>query len=573
MTTPSLQRYREARDLLETLGARFARENPVLAPELEERSRDPDVERVLEGVAYVAGQIRERLELDYTEFVHGFVDTVWPHYLRPIPSMSIVEFEAAPGAVLGGARRIPRVETRLASVPVDGTTCGFRTAHEVVLRPLAIESARFETQARRGSLHLGLRLEGDAPVRALALDALRLYLHADFPAAAATFAWLTAHARQVELRAQDASGASRSVFAPSLDGAVVRAGGRSADEALLPYPLHSFAGYRLLQEYFAMPQRYLFVDLLGMEALEALAPSGRFEIVVHGVERPPSGVRVDEKCFRLHCTPVVNLFENAVDPLLLDHRDASHLLRPSGLRASHYDVYSVDRVTGLPRGGGARREYAPFSAFLHDTGDGAGRYYQLHRAPAPGAAGMLAHLTVVTEPAGGELPEEEWLSIDATCTNARLGEGLRPGDISLATDASPDFARFRNLTPVSRTARPPLGRELHAVAIRHMLLHYAGFAEAEALRALLELYDFHAREDRQAARALELLVGAIASLTSQPESRRLRWSPVLGTHTRIVLDESGFLGEGGMALFGSVLEEFFALASSASPASSPSSRR
>jgi len=549
-------------DLLETLGAEFARENPVLAPELGERSSDPDVERVLEGVAFVAGQIRERLDLDYAEFVHTLVDAVWPHYLRPVPSMSIVEFEAAPGVAPGRPRRIPRGETRVASVPVDGTPCVFRTGHDVVLRPLAMESARFETRGRAGSLHLELCLLADVPPRELALDRLRLYLHADFPAAAQVFTWLVNGAREVELVASGADGTTRRVRVAAPDGLPVRPAGRGPDEALLPYPPHSFDGYRLLQEYFAIPQRFLFVDLVGLDALAGLGPCDRFEVVVHGSERPPAGVRVDAGSFRLHCAPVVNLFESAADPLRLDHRDARHLLRPQGLEATHYDIYSVDRVVGIPRRGGPRREYQAFSSFLHGTRGDAGRYYQLRRVRAGDRPASLAYLSVVTEPEGGDLPDEEWLSIEATCTNARLGEGLRQGDLSAPTDGSPDFAVFRNITPVSRSVLPPLGGELHGVAVRHMLLHYASNATVDSLRALLALYNFHAREDRQSARALELLLAAIVRVETEPESRRLRVSPVLGTHVRLVLDESGFLGEGGLYLFASVLEEFYALASS-----------
>lgn len=549
-------------DLLNTLGAEFARENPVIAPELGERSTDPDVERVLEGVAYVSGQIRERLGLDYAEFVHTLVDAVWPHYLRPVPSMSIVEFDAAPGVTLAGPRTIPRRETRVASVPVDGTSCEFRTGHDVVLRPLAVESARFETRGRRGSLHLELCLLADVPPRALALDRLRLYVHADFPAAASIFTWLVNGASAIELVATGEDGATRRVELPAPDGWPVRPGGRRADEALLPYPPHSFEGYRLLQEYFATPQRFLFVDLLGFEALADLGPCDRFEVVVHARERPPAGVRVDAGTFRLHCTPVVNLFESAADPLLLDHRASRKLLRPQGLRATHYDIYSVDRVVGIPRHGGPRREYKAFSSFLHGVRGDEGRYFQVRRVRDPDRPSSLVYLSVVTEAAGGALPDEEWLSIEATCTNARLGEGLRQGDLSVATDSSPDFAVFRNITPVSRSVLPPLGEELHGVAVRHLLIHYASNATVESLRALAALYNFHAREDRQSARALELLLAAIVRVSSEPETRRLDVAPVLGTHVRLVLDESGFLGEGGLYLFASVLEEFYALASS-----------
>ncbi|MEM7412539.1 MAG: type VI secretion system baseplate subunit TssF [Myxococcota bacterium] len=560
MSQSPTHRYLEALDNLRQLGSQFSRENPVLAPELGEASADPDVERVLEGIAYASGQIRGRLDEDLGEFVQSYADALWPHFLRPVPSMSIVEFEAAPGVELPEPRPIPRETTRLATTPVDGTTCSFRTGHDVLLRPVAVESAHFEDRGRRADLEVELCLLGDVPVRALDLDSLRFYLHADYPAAASLFAWLVGGCDGISLVTTDEGGRDHRLEVRGQAGPPVRAAGVSRDEALLPYPARSFDGYRLLQEYFAIPQRFLFVDVLGLRALEAWKTVDRFRIVFHGRQRAPQGVRVDAGTFRLHCTPVVNLFESTTDPLLLDHRDATMLLRPSGLEPSHYEVHSIERVQGLPRQGGPRRHYAPFGGFRSDP-ETAGRHYQLRRKVDPDGSGMLSYLTVVTESAGSALPEEEWLSIDAICTNARLGEALRVGDISVATEDSPDFAVFQNLTPVSRSVRPPLGAELLGIATRHSLLQYAPLASTDSLRTLLSLYDFHASEDRQSARALELLLRSVVSIESRPESRRLQVAPVRGMHTRIVLDESGFLGEGGLFVFASVLEEVLSLAS------------
>jgi type VI secretion system protein ImpG len=551
--------YQEELELLRELGREFSREHPALAPHLAEAGTDPDVERVLEGVAYLTGGIRERLDDDFPQLTQTLLEMLWPHYLRPVPSTSIVEFAHPAKPRVSSSERIVRGTTELESVPVDGTPCRFRTCYDVDFHPLRIAEARLESGGR-GALRVRFEVVGNAKLGELRLDPLRLYLHSgDLSLSTTLYFWLLRHVEVAELEVVKGGKLHRAPL-PARPPPVRPAGVRE-EEGLFPYPRHSFLGYRLLQEYFTLPQKFLFVEVFGLGALAELAPETSFDLVLRFRERPPDGLRVSADNVRLYCTPVVNLTARDADPIRLDHRKTSYLLRPSDPEPNHFEVYSVETVTGLAHGTGERREYLPFYSFRHgmSPGDPRAIYYQLRRAPAVGKPNSDVYLSFVTAEERGRLPETETISVELTCTNRRLPEGLKPGDIRQHTDVSPQFAEFRNLTPLTPSVMPPLGGGFHWRLISHLALNRVSLVSPDALRGILGLYNFQALHDRQAGRANQLRLAAISAIEARPSERIFRGTPMRGLHTRIELDEGGFAGEGELYLFATVLEEFLAL--------------
>lgn len=549
--------YEEELEYLREMGRELARENPALAPMLSEASSDPDVERVLEGVAFLTGLIRERLEDDLPELTQTLLAMTWPHYLQPLPSLSVVEFEHPPKPKVNTTQRIPRMTTELDSVQVDGTPCRFRTCYDVDFQPLRVADAGLET-AGRGALRIAFELLGGAKFQELTLDSLRLYLHGDVAATTMIYLWLLRHTTRVELRVGGAGRRGRTVTLPGAEA--IRPVGFSQDEALTPYPRYSFAGYGMLREYFALPQKFLFVDVLGLAALADLEPVEGFEVLFHFDERPPDGMRVDRERIRLHCTPVVNLLRMNAEPIVVTPERASYLVRVADPAPDHFEVFSVDEVIGLLHGRSERRTYEPFYSFRHGLEEGREPvFFKLTRKPGVGRPNSDCYLSFVSLDEKRALPEAETLSMTLTCTNRKLPEALLPGDIRVHTDSSPEYAEFRNVTPLTRSVLPPLEGGLHWRLISHLSLNYLSLATLEGLRGVLRLYDVHALYDRQEARALENRLEAIRSVDSGPEERVFRGVPIRGTHTRIALDEEGFASEGEMYLFASLLEQFLSL--------------
>ena len=549
--------YQEELQYLRELGSDFAREHPNLAPMLAEASSDPDVERVLQGVAFLTGAIRERLDDDLPELTQTLVEMTWPHYLRPIPAFSIVEFQHPAKPKVTTTQRVPRFETELDSVQVDGTACRFRTCYDVTFQPLRVTESALD-QAGRASIQLSLALLGGAKLADLELDSLRFYLHGDVATSADLFLWLMRRLERVELCVKEGRRVRRLTL--PTHPSPLRPVGFEDSESLEPYPLQSFPGFGMLREFFALPQKYLFFDLVGLDALGELAPEAEFDIVFHFSERLPEGMRVDEGRFRLHCAPVVNLMKIGGEPLIVSPERTRYQIRASDPSPDNYEVFSVDSVIGLLHGRSERREYRPFFAFRHGLGDEAQPiFYKTSRQPGAGRPNSDSYISFVSLDAENALPDAETISMELTCTNRTLAEQLRPGDIKLHTDSSPEFAEFQNLTPPTRSVLPPLEGDLLWRLISHLSLNYLSLASVDGLRGIIRLYNLHATYDRQESRALENRLEAIQSVATTPESRLLQGAPVRGTRVDVTLDEEGFASEGEMYLFASVLEEFLRL--------------
>jgi type VI secretion system protein ImpG len=281
--------------------------------------------------------------------------------------------------------------------------------------------------------------------------------------------------------------------------------------------------------------------------------------VVRFRDRPPEGLRVSAENLRLHCTPIVNLLAKDADPIRLDQRRSSYLVRPADPEPDHFEVYSVEKVTGLVPGSRRRVEYRPFYAFRHGRDEGDGAYYKLQRRAAAGRENSDCHLAFVTASDRSTVPDLEIVSVELVCTNRRLAESLKPGDVCRHTDRSPQVAEFRNIAPVTPSVVPPLGGDFHWRLISHLTLNMTSLASAPALRALLSLYDFLALHDRQAAAATERQLDAIRDVRMRPAERLFRGAVLRGIDTTITLQEDRFTSEGELYLFAGVLEEFLSL--------------
>ncbi len=141
--------------------------------------------------------------------------------------------------------------------------------------------------------------------------------------------------------------------------------------ALLPAEGRSFRGYRILREYFACPERFLFFSIEGLR--RALAAGGQTcELVFlfrRSAELLAGAVGPDN--FRLFCSPAVNLFEKPLGGFHVRKHDHEHLVTPDRTRPLDFEIYRLLEVTAQPRTG-PRREVAPlyaFGALLYDWND------------------------------------------------------------------------------------------------------------------------------------------------------------------------------------------------------------
>jgi type VI secretion system protein ImpG len=529
---------------LKDLGEEFSKAHPALAPMLSGPTTDPDVERLLEGVAFLTALLRQKLDDEFPELINELMQLIWPHYLRPIPSTAIVAF--APKPTLRQSMTIPS-EIQIASVPVEGTSCLFKTAFDVEVHPLHLLDASFSQPSGRPPV-IKLLLE----LNALKLSdwqprTLRLFLAGDYPGASDLYLILRRYLKQMVILPQEKG------LPLILPPEFLKPVGFCDQEALLPYPSHSFPGYRILQEYFVSPDKFLFLDIVGFERWQGRGEGTRFEISFELDDLPFLPSRIKKENFVLFATPVINIFRHEADPISLDHQRPHYLVRPSGSNSEHHHVYSVERVVGFVQGTAEEKTYIPFETFNPDPQSAS--TYHITVRPSPIRMGLDTYLSVAYPPGAGP-PVPETLSIQLQCTNGSLSESLRTGDISQPTSSSPEFADFRNIKPPTTSVLPPVGTHLLWRLLSHLSLNYLSLARAENLKALLELYIFPESRDKTAALANRKRISGIEKVEAKPSDRLVSGVLMRGQEISLHLRQDQFASQGDMFLFGSVLDQF-----------------
>ncbi len=544
--------FQDELNYLRQLGADFARTYPALAPMLADRGGDPDVERLLEGVAFLTGRVRQKLDDELPELMLTVSSLLFPQLIRPLPSAAIIEVTPLPG-VMREKRTIAR-GAEFDSIPVDGTRCRFTATDDCEIAPIELADVRLEnTGSGEQQLRLRVKTLGGLPLASVAPDTLRLHLASMERGAQLLTQWLLRHVKEVRISAPGSS-----VPEIRLRGDALAPVGFEESQALLPWDETGFPGFRLLQEYYVLPSKFAFVDLLGFDAVSAFGAAPQGVDVAFVFDSPLKQVReLSTTDIKLHCVPVVNVFKTTAEPIRVDPAREQHLMRVAGLSAQQGEVYSVTRVLGISRNVAGRTEILPFFGFEHG-GQAKHAFYTLHLRPSVVSDGADTYLSLGTAEDAGVLADFDTLSIELLATNGQLANAVRAGEIRVATPSSPSYAEFKNLASATPHVPPPLGQELQWRATAHVAMNLRSLTEPQVLRSVLGVYNLRAITDRQAARAGELRMQAIRDVRVRPAERLFRGAPVRGVEVEIDLDESGFLGEGDAFLFGGVLERLFA---------------
>ncbi len=550
--------YEDELSYLRELGREFAHANPELAPFLSEGGNDPDVERLLEGFAFLTGRVRQKIEDDLPELTHSLIALLWPHYLRPIPSMSIVEFTPVVNAI--SECKLIEKGVELDSIPVEGTACRFRTCYDVALYPLDLDAVELKQDGLGCRLKLTFELQAGASLEQLNLQSLRLHLHGESSVSKTLYLWLCRYLDGVSVKAVG-DGSANNRF--DLKASAVQPVGFADEDGLLPYPPNSFLGYRVIQEYFALPEKFLFFDITGLAPLVNFDRTlQRFEIKFEFSRTFDDGFRLLRDNFRLFCTPVINLFSQDADPVRVDHAKSEYRVRPSGRDPAHTEIFSIDHVEGWIQGSGKRREYKSFESFEHCTDVGENDlpiYYRTRLHPAVVGKGIDSYIAFVGPDERQAVPPTETVSLQLTCSNRNLAEKLRAGDIRVATGSSPEFATFKNIDVVTASMMPPLESGLHWRLISGMALNYISLTNIEAFRNIITVYDFRSLNNRQAERINQLRLSGLVNVRVEAIDLLHRGLPIRGLRTHLDMQEKNFSSEGDMFLLASIFDVFLSL--------------
>ena len=542
--------YKNEMRALRELAGEFAQANPSLAGLLQGPSADPDVERILEGVAYLSADIRRKLDDEFPEILHPLVQAVCPQYLRPVPSATIVAF--TPKVNLKQTLAVA-AGTHMDSVPVGNAPCRFRTCLDVDVAPIelaAVERPDLAADAVQGDgiqIRLRIRTLG-VGLSSIRLPRLRLFLAGDLGESADLYALLNSHLEDIRLEAAGAPGRV-------LPASALKPAGFDPEESLLPRNVTSLPAFGVLQDYFLFPEKYLFLDVDLSDWTDRGDGSEftlTFQCRVPSFQLP----QLSPERFVLHATPAVNLFSHEAEPVVIDHREAELLVQPSrGPGGETPQVFTVDRVEGIARGSSARRSYRPFSAFLAEKRD-APVYQTAFRRSRTGDG--LETVLSIAFPPSTDLVEREILKLDLTCSDGVRPESLLAGDIRVPTRDTPELVTFRNLTAPTPSRLPPVGEDALWHLVAHLALNYLPVADMANLKTLLHHYVPAGGRERSREMANAKRIEGITGLYVTPDECLFGTSFIRGQALRVGVRADHFSGTGDRYLFGAVLNRFFA---------------
>ncbi len=573
--------------------AEFAKEHPKIAARLaldqttaQGECVDPYVERLLEGFAFLAARVQIRLDAEYPRFTQHLLEMVYPGFLAPTPSMMIVQLEHdLNDAGLAAGTKVARGNLLNARLqPGERTSCRFTTAHDVHLWPLKIGQASYQahvTDVPPAALALGgnpracmrLRLKVTAALKAnqLALDRLDLHLAGDEGVAHRVYEQLMACCTAVVVQTTAKRNPKFEVLRPT----AIQPMGLDDDQALLPMSPRAFGGYRLIKEYAAFPERFLFVQVQGLNAALRRMDTDEFDLLFV-LDRIDTTLEktLDASSFALHCTPAVNLFPKRADRVEVNRRDHELHIVADRARPMDYEVVAVTSVEGFDEAGSAEsRIFRP----LYDQYDGVeptgSGYYSLRRLPR-----LLSEVQRQRGPRAGYIGTELFISlVDAneapfperiTQLAVEILSSNRDLPLMLSVGSKEDFS-FEDSAPVqgvrcikgpTRPVAPILEGQTPWRLLSHLSLNYLSLCDtdprqgAAALRELLSLYGIDARS------RLHKHIDGVASVASrQAISRVPVRGPIAfgrGTEITLTVDERAFEGTGVLVL-GAVLERFF----------------
>ena len=541
--------YQQELQKLRDLAQEYSALNPAVAPLLSGPSADPDVERLLEGVAFLTGLLWRKIDDELPEIVHALTEIIYPHYLRPIPSMSVVQFSPKPGTM---ETIKVKAGTTLAANPVEGVKCNFTTCYDIEVHPLRVLSVEHLTgigEPDRVRLVLSLQdleLEQWQPGR------LSFYFGGPTQVASQLFMALAGYSSAITLAPFEGGRECR--LSPEQ---AIRAIGFDPNNSLLPHPSQSFLGYRLFQEFFLLPQKFLYLDILGWEKWKNRGTGTRFAIEFTLKPLPVELPELKPEYFMLATTPVVNLFAHEADPITMNMTQDKVKINPAGKFVSNtpsHQVLSIDQVIGVSRGTVTKTKYSHINQFRRDSEKD--RCYQvLHRlSPLHNSPEVYLSFTCSSEDL---IQHDEILSISLTCSNGVLPEQLKLGDICKQTSDSPGLLDFSNILPVTAPIDPQLGSGTLWKFLSHFSLNLLPLADTQGLQELLQLYIFPESKDRGRVAACQKRVDGLEDFKVEAVDRIVRGLMMRGQEIHVTARQDHFASLGDFWLFGAVLNEFF----------------
>jgi type VI secretion system protein ImpG len=583
-----LRYYNEELRHLRSTAGEFAKEFPKVAGRLaldEFACGDPYVERLLEGFAFLAARVQLKQDAEFPQFTQSILETVYPHYLSPVPSMAVVSFDFdLVKSGLEGGFEIPRgTELRSLIGRDDMTACEYRTGHRVMLWPMKVTMAEYVARdlssltpprlkaSPKAGIRIRLETNEKLAFSGFDLDELTFFIRGAENVPTKIYEQIFGHGKNVAVQPSKKPFGWQHV----LPAASIQPVGFRDDEALLPVVARSFRGYRLLQEYFAFPHRFLFFRISGLRQSLKECTASMVDLVIFMDEEDLTlEGRMDAGNIALHCAPAVNLFPKRADIIHLSDKFSEFHVVPARTRPMDYEVYRVTGVTGYGVRSDDRQTFSPFySASDFADAGGSGAYFTVNRTPRLMSAREKKHgrrssyggsevfLSIVDASASPYRSDLRQLAVDTLCTNRDLPiqMSIGRGKTDFTLDISSPVESLRCVAGPTVPRASNAEGEISWRIINHLSLNYLSLVDGSsgqgsaALRDMFKLYCDP--QDLQTQKQIEGLL----SVKSQPITRRIfhegQMAFVRGLEVTLEFDEFAFEGA-SVFLLGAVLNLF-----------------
>jgi type VI secretion system protein ImpG len=547
--------------LLNEAAIEFARSYPEQASMLnltEVRDRDPYIERLLEGMAYLTAHIRSRIDDDLPEISQTLLNQMWPQFIRPFPSCTIVEFStrfdqlAVPKVFRKGTKvisgRVGRGEDENKRIKEEKSHCEYRTVTPVTLNPIRIEGASVKEPVEGGTvIIIDFEVGASAQVDKIDFQKLPIFLHGYPTLTLDLWYHLTSSLKELRLHIATAQGDQIRIIG---DQASIKPAHLDLESSILPKSGRSFVGTHLLHEYFCFREKFLFINILGLGAVKLPEGSKRFTLEMHVDAQLPADYRIHANNFRLHCAPAVNLFKTQSEPVKLDHRSSEYRVLADASRPNSLAIYSIDSVESIGAKSGNRKSYHS----IHDLKprSESPRYYHVSKR---NRANSIEDLFISV--GGISSYETETLSCAIHAYNGHYPRRyLYEGSItnnSTNNNELPDSVELSNITRPTPTYMTPSEIDYQWGLVAHLALNYSSIVEIDTLKRILNLYEWTGRNDNQ--RKLDGIKDVKLEFYQEMHQGAL----MRGMEICLTLHEGNYASVSDIALFGQVLHTFFTL--------------
>ncbi|KPA15753.1 type VI secretion system protein ImpG [Candidatus Magnetomorum sp. HK-1] len=525
---------------------KFAAKHPKQAHALnltDVRERDPYAERLIEAFAFLTGSISKRIDDDFSMMASDLLSVIWPHYLYPLPSSVILCMNPVKGLIQSG-KTIKKGSCVESGNLSTGLRSRFTTCTDCLIRPFEIENASLiSLRGGQSAIRLTLHFFAESKWENMDLSPLLLYLHGDPGVASILYYILLKDVHEVTIRWNDGNDEI------PLPATIIQPAGLSPEpeNALLPFPDHSFAGFSMLETYFYFSERYRFVTVDMFKAMSEVEPDSRCEIdfILSGSEN--WRIKLTPNHFKLNCVPAINLYTVDADPITLDTGKMSYRMMVNKAESLHCIPYQVEKVSGIRVKDGSRHQYQSFYSYRFDMNTDQPTYYYLKHAYNVEDKPEL-YLSIVRPDNAGK----EVLSIELLCGNDPVIREVQTGDIRFPYDL-PDFVRPINLSAPTIPVWPVLeGKELWTL-IHSLGLNFNSINTQERLHRLLSMYN--RSEDRANYRRID----GIKAYTFNTKHSIYNGYPVNAISVHLAMVAEHFINKGDMLMFSYILAKFFSM--------------